>query len=222
GSKIEARVRGPNITPGYFKDAALTAAAFDEEGFYRFGDAMKFMDPDDPTKGLIFDGRLAEDFKLSSGTWVSVGPLRSRILARAAGFALDVVIAAPDRDVVCALIVPNLVACATLCPEMPMDAPARTVLEDVRVRARFQLLLDDLAGESTGSTTFVARAILLDEPPSIDAREITDKGSLNQKMMLQNRSALVDELYAPASSARVLIAAAHGPRTSDHERTKAQ
>ncbi len=207
GEKIEARVRGPNITPGYFKDAALTAAAFDEEGFYRLGDAMKFMDPDDPTRGLIFDGRLAEDFKLSSGTWVSVGPLRSRILARAAGFALDVVIAAPDRDVVGALIVPNLVACATLCPEVPKGAPARVLLEDARVRARFQLLLDDLARESTGSTTFVARAILLDEPPSMDTREITDKGSLNQKMMLQNRAALVDELYDSTPSPRVLRAA---------------
>ena len=105
-------------------------------------------------------------------------------------------IAAPDRDVVGALIVPNLPACAALCPELPKETPARTLLEDARVRARFQTLLDDLARESTGSTTFVARAILLDEPPSIDAREITDKGSLNQKMMLQNRSALVDELYA--------------------------
>ncbi len=127
--------------------------------------------------------------------------------------AQDVVIAAPDRDVVGALIVPNLPACAALCPELPKDTPARALLQDARVRARFQVLLDDLARESTGSTTFVARAILLDEPPSIDAREITDKGSLNQKMMLQNRSALVDELYAETSSARVLRAAAEGPRT---------
>ena len=219
-------MRGPNITPGYLRDDALTRAAFDEEGFYRLGDAMRFVDPDDPAKGLVFDGRLAEDFKLSSGTWVSVGPLRSRILARAAGFAQDVVIAAPDRDFVGALIVPNLLACATLCPELPKDAPARTLLEDVRVRARFQMLLDDLARESTGSSTFVARAILLDEPPSIDAREITDKGSLNQKMMLQNRSALVDELYAPASSARVLRGGSRttdvGPRTDQGPRPSNQ
>ena len=157
---------------------------------------MRFVDPEDPAKGLGFDGRLAEDFKLSSGTWVSVGPLRSRILARGAGFVQDVVIAAPDRDVVGALVVPNLLACATLCPALPKDTPARTLVEDVRVRARFQTLLDDLSRESTCSTTFVARAILLEEPPSIDTREITDKGSLNQKMMLQNRSALVDSLYA--------------------------
>jgi feruloyl-CoA synthase len=206
GEKVEARVRGPNITPGYFKDAALTAAAFDEEGFYRLGDAMKFMNPADPAGGLVFDGRLAEDFKLSSGTWVSVGPLRSRILARSAGVAQDVVIAAPDRDFVGALFVPNLAVCAALCPDLPKDAPARTIVGDGRVQARFQALLDDLARESTGSTTFVARAILLEEPPSIDAREITDKGSLNQKMMLQNRSTLVDELYAEPPSTRVISA----------------
>jgi feruloyl-CoA synthase len=206
GTKIEARVRGPNITPGYFRDELLTRASFDEEGFYRLGDAMKLLDPDDPAKGLIFDGRLAEDFKLSSGTWVSVGPLRSRILARAAGFAQDVVIAAPDRDFVGALIVPNLTACAVLCPDLK-GAPASMIVADVRVRARFQTLLDDLAREGTGGSTFVARALLLDEPPTIDAREITDKGSLNQKMMLQNRAALVDELYEGTLSARVIAAA---------------
>ena len=205
GSKIEARVRGPNITPGYWRDEALTRAAFDEEGFYRLGDAMRFVDANDPKKGLVFDGRLAEDFKLSTGTWVSVGPLRSRVLARAGGYAQDVVIAAPDRDFVGALIVPNLQMCGALCPAVveEEDTPAR-ILENVRVRERFQTLLDELARESTGSSTFVARAILLDEPPSIDAREITDKGSLNQKAVLQNRSALVDELYAPVASPRVI------------------
>jgi feruloyl-CoA synthase len=210
GAKVEARVRGPNITPGYWCDDPLTRAAFDDEGFYRLGDAMRFVDPSDPAKGLVFDGRLAEDFKLSTGTWVSVGPLRSRILARAGGMAQDVVIAAPDRDFVGALIVPNLTACAAWCPDLPAGIPPGDLLADRRVRTRFQALLEDLAGESTGSSTFVARAILLDAPPSIDAREITDKGSLNQKVLLQTRSALVDELYAPAASPRVLQAA--GPK----------
>ena len=204
GSKIEARVRGPNITPGYWRDEALTDAAFDEEGFYRLGDAMRYVDVNNPAKGLVFDGRLAEDFKLSSGTWVSVGPLRTRILARAGGYAQDVVIAAPDRDFVGALIVPNLLMCATLCPDRGKDAAAGLIVDDARVRERFQTVLNDLARESTGGSTFVARAILLDEPPSIDAREITDKGSLNQKMMLQNRAALVEELYAEVPSKRVL------------------
>jgi feruloyl-CoA synthase len=222
GTKIEARVRGPNITPGYFHDEALTAAAFDEEGFYRLGDAMRFLDPDDPAKGLIFDGRLAEDFKLSSGTWVSVGPLRARILARATGFAQDVVIAAPDRDFVGALIVPNLSACAGLCPDLGAGAPAGTIVNDARVRERFQAILDELARDGTGSSTFVARAILLDQPPSIDAREITDKGSLNQKMMLQNRSVLVDELYAQSSPRVLSVTWDQEPGTKDGPRTKHQ
>jgi feruloyl-CoA synthase len=202
--KLEARVRGPNITPGYFGDEALTRAAFDEEGFYRMGDAMRFVDPGDPTKGLMFDGRLAENFKLSSGTWVSVGPLRARLIANTAGFVQDVVIAAPDRDFVGALIFPNLDACRALCPDLAPDAPARTVLNDARVRAMFARLLSELARQGTGETTFVARAILLDEPASMDAREITDKGSLNQKAVLENRAALVEELYAEEPSPRTI------------------
>src|SRR6188768_442242 len=111
GEKLEARVRGPNITPGYWRDDGLTAAAFDEEGFYRLGDAMRFVDRADPTKGLVFDGRLAEDFKLNTGTWVSVGPLRARILAAAAGLAQDIVITGHDRDFAAALVFPNLAVC---------------------------------------------------------------------------------------------------------------
>ncbi len=204
GSKMEARVRGPNVTPGYWADEALTRAAFDEEGFYRLGDAMRFVDPADPTKGLLFDGRLAEDFKLSTGTWVSVGPLRAKILAQAAGYVQDVVIAGHDRSFVAALMFPNLTMCRTLCPELAADGPARAVLDDPRVRQRFQALLTDLDRESTGSSTRIARAMLVELPPSIDAREITDKGSLNQKAVLQHRSALVEELYDSRPSARVI------------------
>jgi feruloyl-CoA synthase len=206
GSKLEARVRGPNVTPGYWQDEALTRAAFDEEGYYRLGDAMRFVDPSDPGKGLIFDGRLAEDFKLSTGTWVSVGPLRARILAEAAGCAQDVVIAGPDRDFVTALIFPNLAVCRTLCDDPGGDASAREVVRHPQVVRRFRSILDRLARQSTGSSTFVARAILLDEPPSLDAREMTDKGSLNQKVVLANRAALVEELYAAVPSSHVLVA----------------
>ena len=195
GEKMEARVRGPNITPGYWRDEALTRAAFDEEGYYRLGDAMRFVDPDDPGKGLIFDGRLAEDFKLSTGTWVSVGPLRARILAAAAGLAQDVVITGQDRDFAGALVFPNLVVCRALAG-LPATAPSAEVLAHPRVLERFQDALDSLARESTGSSTFVARAVLLEEPPSLDAREITDKGSINQKAVLHHRAALVDALYA--------------------------
>jgi feruloyl-CoA synthase len=204
GEKIEARVRGPNITPGYWRDETLTRVAFDEEGFYRMGDAMRFVDPDDPKKGLLFDGRLAEDFKLSSATWVSVGPLRSRILAHSGGYVQDVVIAGHDREFAAALVFPNVHLCRGLCPDLGSDAPVATVLRDPRVRARFRTLFDELARQSTGSSTYVKRVIVLDEPPSIDAREITDKGSLNQKAVLQSRVALVEELYAPVPSSRVI------------------
>jgi feruloyl-CoA synthase len=206
GSKLEARVRGPNITPGYWRDEALTAAAFDEEGFYKLGDAMKFVDPADPSRGLIFDGRLAEDFKLSTGTWVSVGPLRARILAAAAGLAQDVVITGHDREFAGALVFPNLAACRDVAG-LPAGTPAADILKHHAVSRLFQDAFARLAREGTGSSTFVARVIVLDQPPSLDAREITDKGSINQKVVLQQRAALVDELYSPTPSARVLTAA---------------
>jgi feruloyl-CoA synthase len=204
GEKLEARVRGPNITPGYFADEELTRNAFDDEGFYRLGDAMRFVDATDPRQGLIFDGRLAEDFKLSTGTWVSVGPLRTRILQQAAGYAQDVVIAGHDRATVAALIFPNLTTCRELAGLAP-DAAPRLVARHPRVVDYFQHVLNELARRSTGSSTFVARAILLDEPPSLDARETTDKGSINQRAVLQIRAALVDDLYAPAPPAHVII-----------------
>jgi feruloyl-CoA synthase len=206
GEKLEARGRGPNVTPGFWRDDELTRAGFDDEGYYRLGDAMRFVDPADPSKGLVFDGRLAEDFKLSTGTWVNVGPLRARFLAEAAGLAQDVVIAAPDRDYVGALVFPNLAACRALADPALAAATAREVLDHPPVRQAFEHVLARLAAQSTGSSTFVARAILLDAPPSLDAREITDKGSINQKAVLTQRSALVEELYAGAVSSRVIVA----------------
>ena len=203
GAKLEARVRGPNITPGYWRDDELTRDAFDDEGYYRLGDAMRFVDPGDPARGLVFDGRLAEDFKLSTGTWVSVGPLRARILAAAAGFAQDVVLSGPDRDFVGALVFPNMVACRETAG-LDAGAPPADVLAHPRVREIFQAAFDRLARGGTGSSTFVARVLLLDEPPSLDAREVTDKGSLNQKIVLQHRAALVDEVHAAAPSPRVI------------------
>ena len=205
GEKIEARVRGPNITPGYWRDDAMGRAAFDDEGFYRMGDAMRFVDPDEPWRGLLFDGRLAEDFKLSSATWVSVGPLRARILAHAGGYVQDVVIAGPNREFAAALVFPNLHLCRALCADLPADVPIRTLLSDPRVRARFQAMFEGLAQAGTGSSTFVQRALLVEEPPSIDAREMTDKGSLNQRAVLQHRAALVEELYAEVPSPQVIM-----------------
>ena len=205
GEKLEGRVQGPHITPGYYKDEELTRAAFDEEGYYKYGDGMRFVDAANPKRGLIFDGRLAEDFKLSTGTWVSVGPLRAKIIAAGAGVVQDVVIGAPDRDYVTALIFPNVHVCRE-ASGLGADAPASEVVRHPLVITRVTDALRRLAAESTGSSTFVARAMLMEEPPSPDAREITDKGSLNQKTVLAHRAALVDELYAEPASARVILA----------------
>jgi feruloyl-CoA synthase len=207
GGKREARVKGPNVTPGYWGDDALTKASFDEEGYYKTGDAMEFVDPEDPGKGLVFDGRLAEDFKLSTGTWVSVGPLRARIVAQGGGLVQDVVIAGHDRNFASALVFPNLGRCRDSAGLGP-DVPPAEVAAHPAVRLRFQQLFDTLAAGNTGSSTFVARAVILDVPPSLDAKEITDKGSLNQKAVLQHRAATVEDLYADSPSERVLHVAA--------------
>jgi feruloyl-CoA synthase len=206
GDKYEARFRGPNVTPGYWRQPELTAESFDEEGYYRMGDAVRFADPQRPQLGLVFDGRLAEDFKLSSGTWASVGPLRSRFIAAGAPLVQDVVVAGHDRDYLAVLVFPRLDQCRALCPGLASDAPAREVLEHALVRERFRRLLDELGAEATGSATFIARAIVADVPPSIDSGEATDKGSINQSAVLAQRAALVDELYAATPSERTLCA----------------
>ena len=211
GETLEARVRGPNVTPGYWKDAALTRAAFDAEGFYRLGDTMRFAVVDDPAQGLVFDGRLAEDFKLSTGTWVHVGALRARILAHGGGYVQDAVIAGHDRAFAAALLFPNLALCRGLCPDLDPSAPARRLLDDPRVVRRFREALEAVAAESTGSSTLVARAVVLDAPPALDAHELTDKGSISQKAVLANRADRVAELYASPPAARVIVLqAAHG------------
>jgi feruloyl-CoA synthase len=192
--KWEARVRGPNVTPGYWRQPAFTAQAFDDEGFYRLGDAFKFADPNDARRGLLFDGRIAEDFKLSTGTWVSVGPLRARFIDHFAPYVRDVVLAGPNRNEIGALIFPDLAACRTLAP----------ALTNPGVRAAFAERLGTMAGQSAGSSTRVVRALLMSEPPSLDKGEVTDKGSINQRAVLMNRADLVEELYATPSSPRVI------------------
>jgi feruloyl-CoA synthase len=189
--KLEARFRGPHITPGYWRQAELTRAAFDEEGYYCTGDAMRFVDAADPRQGLEFDGRLTEDFKLTTGTWVSVGPLRARIHSAGAPYVQDSVITGHDRDEVGALVFPNAAACAAL------DAQA--------LRQFLQQLLDRLAREATGSSNRVTRLMLLTDPPSLDAGEITDKGSINQKAVLARRAGLVEALYTEPPDPRTLL-----------------
>ncbi len=202
--KLEARLRGPHITPGYWRQPQLTRDAFDEDRYYKIGDALKFADPADPGQGFLFDGRIAEDFKLSTGTWVSVGPLRARFIDACAPFVRDVVFAGPDRDDIVALVFPDFEACRKLAPEHAANAAPEAVFGDIRVRMKFAARLEALAAASPGSSTRVARAILMAEPPSMDKGEMTDKGSINPRAVLKNRAALVDELYAAPLSSRVI------------------
>ena len=139
--KLETRMKGPNITPGYWRAPALTAAAFDDEGFYKIGDALKFVDAGEPAKGLLFDGRIAEDFKLATGTWVSVGPLRMAVITQCAPLVRDVVLAGPDRDDLAALIIPDVEACRKLAPDLPPDAAPAVVLAHPQVRTAFERFL---------------------------------------------------------------------------------
>ena len=201
--KYEARLNGPSITPGYWREPKLTAEAFDGEGFYKLGDALRFDDPAKPEKGLLFEGRIAEDFKLATGTWVGVGPLRVAFIAHCAPYVKDVVIAGADRDFLAVLVFPDLDACRRLAPDLK-DASAADIVAHDSVRHEFSALLNSFAKQATGSSNRVARAIVLDTPPSLDIGEATDKGSINQRMVLSNRAALVKELYDRAPRPRVI------------------
>jgi feruloyl-CoA synthase len=206
GGKVEVRFRAPSVTPGYWRHDELTKAAFDEDGFYRMGDAVRYVDPDDPRKGLIFDGRIAEDFKLSTGTWVNVGALRNQVILEGAPHVQDVVIAGHDRDDIAVLIFPQEAACRALCAGLAKDAPLAEVCAHPAVLARFQSLVNGWMSRGTGSSNRIVRALLLAVPPSIDAGEVTDKGSINQRAVLKQRADLVEELYAEERSARVIAA----------------
>ena len=205
GSKLELRVRGPNVMPEYFRDPEKTAEAFDEDRFYKMGDAVRFADSDDPLQGLEFDGRIAEDFKLSTGTWVSVGALRLRILQCGGRIVRDVVVAGHDRNYLSAIIFPDIEECRRLCPELPTDASAGVIYSHSEVRKRFQKLLDLLGRDSSASASRMERLLLMEELPSIDANEITDKGTINQRAVLERRTELVQEIYEEPPSPRVIV-----------------
>jgi len=191
GDKLEVRVRGPNVTPGYWKAPELTAKAFDEEGFYRIGDAVTFADPDRPELGLFFDGRVAEDFKLNSGTWVSVGTLRVAGIAALAPLAQDIVVTGHGGDHARFLVFPNLAACRAHAG-LPEAAEAREAIGHQDVRAAIALGLARLKAQSGGgSSAYATRALLLVEPASVDGGEITDKGYINQRAVLTRRAAAV-------------------------------
>ncbi len=201
--KLEVRARGPNVTPGYWRQPELTAKAFDEEGFYKFGDALKPADPNDFDKGFDFDGRIAEDFKLASGTWVSVGPLRARFVGTCAPLVRDVVIAGINRDEISALVVLDLDGCRLINPTLPHDDLAAAA-SDPLIRAAFRDRFQKLLANATGSSTRITRAVLLDTPLSIDRGEVTDKSSINQRAVIEHRSGLIDLLYSPTPPAHVI------------------
>jgi feruloyl-CoA synthase len=201
--KLEVRARGPNVTPGYWRQPELTAAAFDDEGFYKFGDAIKPADPDDLSAGFDFDGRIAEDFKLASGTWVSVGPLRARLIAACAPLMRDVVIAGINRDEVSALVILDLDGCRVVNPALPADDLAAAA-SDALIRDAFRERMTRFLATATGSSNRITRAILIDTPLSIDRGEVTDKGSINQRAVLDHRSRLIEDLYSPTPAAHVI------------------
>jgi feruloyl-CoA synthase len=192
--KLEARVRGPHITPGYWRNPKLTAEAFDEEGFYLLGDALRFAVPGDPAQGFYFDGRIAENFKLRTGTWVAVGPLRAKLIDQLGGLARDAVLTAPDAEDLGAILIPFLPALRALVPDPAVTDEALPDHPTVRAELARRLGAHSLA--ATGSASRVVRAIWLDSAPSLDRGEITDKGSINQRAILRHRAALVAALYA--------------------------
>jgi feruloyl-CoA synthase len=193
GGKTELRYRGPNITPGYWRAPQETAAHFDEEGFFCSGDAVTWIDANDPHQGLKFDGRIAEDFKLATGTFVSVGPLRAKVTAAGAPYIQDVVLTGINRNEVGAMVFPT--QAVRRLSGLPVDAPMAEVLASAPVLAHFQNVVNTLAQTATGSANRIARLCLLAEPPTIDRSEVTDKGSINQRAVLTQRAALVVALH---------------------------
>lgn len=203
GGKTELRVRGPNVMPGYWRQPDVTTKSFDDEGFYCLGDAGKFIDPANPQRGMRFDGRISEDFKLDTGTWVSVGPLRAKVIEAGAPLIKDVVIAGLDKPYVSMLVFTDLEQCRLLT-DLSTDASAADVHRHPAVQERFKGILQQLIDTSTGSSNRVQRAVLLHEPARLDAHEITDKGSINQRAVLENRAAIVADLYSDTPSIDVI------------------
>ena len=193
GGKTEVRYRGPNITPGYWRNAAETKSAFDDEGFFCTGDAVKWIDETDVHLGLKFDGRIAEDFKLATGTFVSVGPLRGKIIAAGAPYIQDVVLTGINLKEVGAMVFPTPAVRAL--SGLAAETPLADVLGSAPVLAHFQKIINELATTATGSANRIARMCLLSEPPTIDKGEITDKGSINQRSVLSHRADTVAALH---------------------------
>ncbi|MDO6964362.1 feruloyl-CoA synthase [Rhizobium alvei] len=204
--KLELRLRGPSITPGYWRQPDKTAESFDEEGFYKIGDALKFVDPDDPSKGLLFDGRVSEDFKLDTGTWVNMAAVRAATISGLAPLVRDMVLTGLDRPHIGAFLYLDADACRKVVPALATIEDEVVIARNPEIRARIQAGLNDLARRSTGSSTLLARAIIIDRLPDPARNEITDKGSINQKAVIANNPDLVDDLYDKTIKAHVLVA----------------
>jgi feruloyl-CoA synthase len=202
--KLEARLKGDNIMPGYWRDPALSAQAFDEDGFYKIGDALKFADADDPGKGMLFDGRLAEDFKLATGTWVHVGVLRVGVLAAASPVLQDAAVAGENRGFIGLLAWLNPAGCQKLIGAGAPQGLAELARHPA-VRAHVGAALGRWNAAETGTSQRIARVVLLADPPSIDANEITDKGYINQRRALECRAADVERLYAADPDEGVIV-----------------
>ncbi len=201
--KMELRVKGPNIMPAYFKNPDATAKAFDDEGYYLMGDAGRFEDPGDPIKGLVFDGRTAEDFKLSTGVWVHVGGLRIAIITTLAPLVQDAVVTGHDRNAIGLLLFLNPASCAELCG-LAADAPLAQLAASEKVRIAITDKIHVYNQDHSASSMRIDRVMLMVNPPSIDASEITDKAYINQRAVLANRSDQVEALYEDRESALVI------------------
>lgn len=202
--KLEVRVKGPNVFAGYWKQPELSAKAFDDEGYYMIGDAVEFVDPERPELGLLFDGRVGEDFKLLTGTWVHVGSLRMAGLEAIAPVGQDIVVTGHDRDEIGFLIFPHPEEWRSLCPDLPADTPLEALVERPEIIEHVREGLATLKAKGGGSSTYATRALLMSEPPSAEAGEITDKGYINQRMVLNRRAELVKALYAETPDPRVI------------------
>lgn len=200
GEKLEARYRGKNIFPGYWRQPELTEAAFDKEGFYCTGDALRFADENDANKGMLFDGRITEDFKLSTGTWIRVGLLRAQIIAAGNGLVQDAVITGHDKNFIGAIIFPAMEYCRSLTGLQKIN----DILQHQLIKEKLQEVLKELAKQSSGSATLVKRAVLAHLDLAVHKGEISDKGTINQNMVIKNYHEIVEQLYAEIPSENVI------------------
>ncbi|MEI6205832.1 MAG: feruloyl-CoA synthase [Desulfuromonadales bacterium] len=205
GEKFELRVKGPNVTPGYLHRPDLTRAAFDTDGFYKIGDAGMFADPADPNKGITFAGRIAEDYKLTTGTWVHVGKTRLEVLTAAAPLVQDALVTGHDREYVGILAWPNIAGCREICHDSKAALTVEEIVTHRDVVEHLRLAMAKYNGTHLGSATRIRRVIFMTEPPSIDANEITDKGYINQRAALERRENLVELLYSAIPGPGVIV-----------------